>query len=601
MSSWAARMHRRAATFGNVVTSCGHPSGPYPRRLDKVKFGVPLDEVCKNDIPGPLLVLILKLNKEAPYRKDVFRAPGNQGAMKKLTHFLQTGRLINMDNFSVYTIASVLKKFLRKIPGGVFGKDIENRFFEIITMTDIQQQRDEIHRIIASLPDYTQKLLVLLFGTFRVISANSERAGTGMTSEALGVSVAPSFFHTCVSDGKNAKMEDVMRFKVATRVMKHLIEEFATSDLFGRENYEFYARVTGRVLRVQGEWICSFQYPPAPASEGGKAQVFGNQFGPLDQYLLGFSMEVEKTWLQCECDRWRSKYSLEAMSQVDECQSTPALAESGLTNQAVSSNSLGMIAEHTLLESCTRLSISLEQNGFFQGNNTSRSSSSSRSSKTSHNHSAGKRMTLDELRDVNRYAESTRSLSYLPLVHERQTERMRTRSQWFLAPSVECSSCGGSLDIPLDETDVSVLTNALLRRSSSGTIVGGMGLSMSAESVQKRPSIHRSNSRDKRSYLSRSTSRRGKVNGSRSNSFKGRGERKSSTSKQGSFKLKKNMSSRSCSFKKKTELCSCPPIEAADNCASNVIASTSSGCKPKTDTAKKTETIHVTLTYKPRI
>lgn len=56
MTSWAARMHRRAATFSNVVTSCGHPSGPYPRRLEKVKFGVPLEEVCKNDIPGPLLV-----------------------------------------------------------------------------------------------------------------------------------------------------------------------------------------------------------------------------------------------------------------------------------------------------------------------------------------------------------------------------------------------------------------------------------------------------------------------------------------------------------------------------------------------------------------
>ena len=36
-----------------------------------------------------------------------------------------------------------------------------------------------------------------------------------MTSEALGVSVAPSFFQSCVSDGKTAKMEDVMRFKVS--------------------------------------------------------------------------------------------------------------------------------------------------------------------------------------------------------------------------------------------------------------------------------------------------------------------------------------------------------------------------------------------------
>lgn len=56
-------------------------------------------------------------------------------------------------------------------------------------------------------------------------------------------------------------------------------------------------------------------------------------------------------------------YLVAAMCQVEECQSTPVLAESGA---GVSSSSLGMIAEHTLLESCTRLSISLEQNGLFK-------------------------------------------------------------------------------------------------------------------------------------------------------------------------------------------------------------------------------------------
>lgn len=55
---------------------------------------------------------------------------------------------------------------------------------------------------------------MLLFGTFRVIASNSERAGTGMSSEAIGVSVAPSFFQSCVSDGKTARMEDVLRYKV---------------------------------------------------------------------------------------------------------------------------------------------------------------------------------------------------------------------------------------------------------------------------------------------------------------------------------------------------------------------------------------------------
>jgi Rho GTPase-activating protein 20 len=93
-----------------------------------------------------LKVLILKLNKEAPLKKDVFRAPGHQGNMKKLIHFLQNGRLVNMDNFSVYTIASVLKKFLRKLPGGVFGRQGEQSLFRIIEMEDKCAQREEIHQ-----------------------------------------------------------------------------------------------------------------------------------------------------------------------------------------------------------------------------------------------------------------------------------------------------------------------------------------------------------------------------------------------------------------------------------------------------------------------
>lgn len=47
------------------------------------------------------------------------------------------------------------------------------------------------YRLIVSLPVYTQRLLVLLFGTFRVIASNSDRGQTGMTSEALGVSGKP--------------------------------------------------------------------------------------------------------------------------------------------------------------------------------------------------------------------------------------------------------------------------------------------------------------------------------------------------------------------------------------------------------------------------
>lgn len=246
--------------------------------IERVKFGVPLDQVCavNRDIPGPLLVLILKLNKEAPLKKDVFRAPGHQANMKKLVHFLQSGRLVNIDKFSVYTIASVLKKFLRKIPGGIFGHEMEQRLFEVINFDNIDDKRDEMHRLITSLPVVNQQLLVLLFGTFRAIASAAELAGTGMTSEALGVSVAPSFFQS-VSDGyKIAKMEDVQRFKthitVATTIIKFLIDNFGICNLFGRENYEYYARISGRVLKVEDNYIFAFKYPPDTLLSGGDRQ-----------------------------------------------------------------------------------------------------------------------------------------------------------------------------------------------------------------------------------------------------------------------------------------------------------------------------------------
>ena len=84
--------------------------------------------------------MLLKLNKEGPFKKDVFRAPGHQGNMKKLIHFVQQGRLVNIHSFSVNTIASVLKKFLRKLPGGIFGPDNEFELFRVIKLKSEEEK-----------------------------------------------------------------------------------------------------------------------------------------------------------------------------------------------------------------------------------------------------------------------------------------------------------------------------------------------------------------------------------------------------------------------------------------------------------------------------
>lgn len=67
--------------------------------------------------------------------------------------------------------------------------------------------------------------------------------------------------------------------------MKLMIDQFTFFDLFGHDNYEFYARVTGRILRVQGEWICSFRYP-APSRGISKKKIFFFFFFGIDRIHL---------------------------------------------------------------------------------------------------------------------------------------------------------------------------------------------------------------------------------------------------------------------------------------------------------------------------
>lgn len=128
--------------------------------------------------------------------------------------------------------------------------------------------------------------------------------------------------------------------------MRFLIESFGISNLFGHENYAYYARMTSRVLKVEDQWI-AYRYPHDMLCEVAMAAVVS---GVPGHHIVG-----------------------------------SASVSGGMCHQ-----SLGGESDDTLTK-------------------------------------------LDEdLRDVNQHAEQTRSLTFLPEVHERQTQRMRERSQWFL-------------------------------------------------------------------------------------------------------------------------------------------------------------------------
>ena len=55
----------------------------------------------------------------------------------------------------------------------------------------------------------------------------------------------------------------------ATTATSYIIDNFGMRDLFGRDNYEYYARLTGRILKVTPNHYCQKRWRANSLSSGG--------------------------------------------------------------------------------------------------------------------------------------------------------------------------------------------------------------------------------------------------------------------------------------------------------------------------------------------
>lgn len=153
------------------------------------------------------------------------------------------------------------------------------------------------------------------------------------------------------------------------------------------------------------------------------------------------------TWLQYAALTWKPAFSIGGVDHLED--------------QESASESLNVYPEacaSAMLETA-RLSVSLEGDENFRGANgilsnmgcpesptnssisSCSSDSISRSSSNSQCRQVARSKPLEERRSSNLANEATKSLTLLPQVHERQTARMRTRSEWFLSPHYPQMEC----------------------------------------------------------------------------------------------------------------------------------------------------------------
>ncbi|XP_064629831.1 uncharacterized protein LOC135488843 isoform X2 [Lineus longissimus] len=233
-------------------TTGGGPN--QPEAPTKVRFGLPLKESFKEGIlPQPLKELLVIIARDGMSTNDLFRRPGNPQDMKKILKRMEEGKPIMWHEYNFYTLANVVKRFLLRIPGGMFGLEIEELLLESYFIEDPNEQLDTVNSILTSLAEPVQQLVALLFGIwFRMIHHSEYNK---MHVEAVAKSVAGSVFQSCTSDPT--------KVNCASQVVELLISNFGVTNMFGARNVQFFANSTQTGICTRETFKYEYSYPPS--------------------------------------------------------------------------------------------------------------------------------------------------------------------------------------------------------------------------------------------------------------------------------------------------------------------------------------------------
>nr|XP_023410477.1 rho GTPase-activating protein 20 [Loxodonta africana] len=208
------------------------PTSPLPGQL----FGASLPNICENDnLPKPVLDMLFFLNQKGPLTKGIFRQSANVKSCRELKEKLNSGVEVHLDCESVFVIASVLKDFLRNIPGSIFSSALYDHWICIMDqgndeekINTIQRAHFSAFRLLDQLPRANVVLLRYLFGVLYNIEQHS--SSNQMTAFNLAVCIAPSILWPPTSS--SPELENEFTKKVSL-LIQFLIENCCR--IFGEE------------------------------------------------------------------------------------------------------------------------------------------------------------------------------------------------------------------------------------------------------------------------------------------------------------------------------------------------------------------------------
>ncbi|EGV97800.1 Rho GTPase-activating protein 20 [Cricetulus griseus] len=177
--------HRGASTCQDCA--CYHTAAPTHGRL----FNNPLGAICQDgNLPTSILDMLSLLEEIGPAVEGIFRKAGSITECQDVKEKLDLGEEVNLREESILVVSSVLKDFLRNIPGGVFSSSLYDKWMAV---TDQDNEKERISSIQSLLEQLPTPNVVLLRQLFQVLHSIERHSSTNyMTSYNLSVCIAPS-------------------------------------------------------------------------------------------------------------------------------------------------------------------------------------------------------------------------------------------------------------------------------------------------------------------------------------------------------------------------------------------------------------------------
>ncbi|KAF4081495.1 hypothetical protein AMELA_G00161930 [Ameiurus melas] len=179
--------HRKCCL--RMTTTCSKKFDP---EQSSRQFGVELSQLTSDDRAVPLVVekLINYIEMHGLYTEGIYRKSGSTNKIKELKMGLDTDAdVVNLDDYNIHVIASVLKQWLRDLPNPLMTFELYDEFLRATGLQDKKELVKGVYTVIDQLSrTYLSTLERLIFHLVRI---SLQEETNRMSANALAIVFAP--------------------------------------------------------------------------------------------------------------------------------------------------------------------------------------------------------------------------------------------------------------------------------------------------------------------------------------------------------------------------------------------------------------------------